>query len=385
MTDLKTIIKELIASKSEGIYWDFKREWYENNASLLHDILCMSNAEHKGNRYIIIGITNNYKILGLKDDQSRKNQGNLISLLGSKSFANDSRPEIEVNTIQINRKQIDVIIIKDKPLKPYFLAKVYSNKNKKVDLYIYTRVGDTNTPINEQADQCQIEYMWKERFGLFLPPIERLSNLLIEPSEWSKDDYNCHYHKLFPEFKIVFGETKEGNLIDNPYSIYYPSEVIGYGSVKFLYKSTELLKRNFINCDNCQIRLPEPKKEIVNRNDIRECFYYYIKDSFEGRFLYYLKDSKFLYDYNDDEQDLISEMKIWPLLLFKTTDDFNNFIDFVNDEKNNDKMQNIKDNVHIDNKIKNRVINDERDKKQVYNVSIYREIYRFWLEQKTLV
>lgn len=35
----------LIGLKQEGSYWDFKKEWYQDNkkSDLLHDIICMAN------------------------------------------------------------------------------------------------------------------------------------------------------------------------------------------------------------------------------------------------------------------------------------------------------------------------------------------------------
>ncbi len=40
---LKAEIVNLIASKREGDYWDFKQKHHTNNSDLLHDIICMAN------------------------------------------------------------------------------------------------------------------------------------------------------------------------------------------------------------------------------------------------------------------------------------------------------------------------------------------------------
>ena len=45
---LKEEILQLINSQREGDYWDFKVEPHENNASLLHDIICLANSLHIG-------------------------------------------------------------------------------------------------------------------------------------------------------------------------------------------------------------------------------------------------------------------------------------------------------------------------------------------------
>ncbi|EPS4612451.1 hypothetical protein [Klebsiella michiganensis] len=39
-------IEKLIASGKEGSWWDFKQTYHQNNAALVHDILCMANTLH---------------------------------------------------------------------------------------------------------------------------------------------------------------------------------------------------------------------------------------------------------------------------------------------------------------------------------------------------
>ena len=47
-------ISELIDLKTEGDYWDFKVQWHENKADLLHDIICMANNLANRDAYLII-------------------------------------------------------------------------------------------------------------------------------------------------------------------------------------------------------------------------------------------------------------------------------------------------------------------------------------------
>ena len=42
MTLLENEISQLIQTKREGGYWDFKQSWYEDKAELLLDIICMA-------------------------------------------------------------------------------------------------------------------------------------------------------------------------------------------------------------------------------------------------------------------------------------------------------------------------------------------------------
>lgn len=50
---------ELIASGKEGVYWDFKQEYSQEAKviDLIHDIICLANADHDGDRYLIFGVT----------------------------------------------------------------------------------------------------------------------------------------------------------------------------------------------------------------------------------------------------------------------------------------------------------------------------------------
>jgi hypothetical protein len=54
-TVLEPLSKELIVSKREGEYWDYKAKPHNNKADLLHDLLCLANSLHKGNRCLIFG------------------------------------------------------------------------------------------------------------------------------------------------------------------------------------------------------------------------------------------------------------------------------------------------------------------------------------------
>jgi hypothetical protein len=70
---------------------------------------------------------------------NRRSQTDLIDFLRSKKFAADLRPEIELEILHIDGKEIDVLTIFDHPQKPYYLAEDYRNKNKIVRAnYIYS-------------------------------------------------------------------------------------------------------------------------------------------------------------------------------------------------------------------------------------------------------
>ena len=56
---LGDVVLSLSKLKIEGQYWDFKRQWPENKAELLHDIICLANNADGETGLLIIGIDEN--------------------------------------------------------------------------------------------------------------------------------------------------------------------------------------------------------------------------------------------------------------------------------------------------------------------------------------
>ena len=65
-------ISELIDLKTEGDYWDFKVQWHENKADLLHDIICMANNIDGCNAYLIYGADDNGTVKGIENTKELK-------------------------------------------------------------------------------------------------------------------------------------------------------------------------------------------------------------------------------------------------------------------------------------------------------------------------
>jgi predicted HTH transcriptional regulator len=86
-TSLESKIKNLIDRKSEGEYWDFKQEWYKDNERLLHDILCFANTVHDRDCYLIIGVSDTGEIVGVSEENRRK-QVHILDLLSNWIYVN---------------------------------------------------------------------------------------------------------------------------------------------------------------------------------------------------------------------------------------------------------------------------------------------------------
>ncbi|MGL6107716.1 AlbA family DNA-binding domain-containing protein [Romboutsia sp.] len=199
-------IMNLIISKREGDYWDFKQMHHKDKGDLLHDIICMSNNRADRDGYIIFGVEDEtFNIVGITQDENRKNQQQMIDFLKDKKFVSGIRPTIEMKTLEVQNKEIDILIIKNTTDTPYYLVDNFQSIKAN---HIYTRIGDTNTPKNRSADINHIEYLWKKRFLLNRPPLQQIENKLQYKEEWKEED-STYYNIYNPEFKICIIDEEE--------------------------------------------------------------------------------------------------------------------------------------------------------------------------------
>ncbi|MNJ48578.1 Divergent AAA domain protein [compost metagenome] len=195
-------VDNLISLKQEGAYWDFKREWYSNKSDLLHDIICMANNLSNQDGLIIIGVDEEKEFLleDIVNDPNRKKTQDLVSFLRDKKFAGGIRPTVTVQSIELSKTIIDVIVVRNDRNTPYYLTEQYQGVFAN---NIYVRIMDTNTPKNSSADINIIEGLWKKRFGIDATALERVILYLQSPSDWiNSSDESRRYYKFAPEFTI---------------------------------------------------------------------------------------------------------------------------------------------------------------------------------------
>lgn len=204
----KNTILKLIALHQEGTHWDFKKEWYSNKADLLHDIICMSNNLSNQDGYIIVGVDegNNYSINDVSSDVNRRKTQDLVNFLRDKKFAGGIRPTVYVESILVNQKNIDVIVVENNRNTPYYLTESYQGVFAN---NIYTRIMDTNTPKTASADIDVVEKLWKKRFGIDATTLERALLYLKHPSDWVESEDGKSFYKNAPEFTIEYVSAED--------------------------------------------------------------------------------------------------------------------------------------------------------------------------------
>lgn len=272
---------------NEAEHLDRKREYPKNNVNLIHDILCLANADAKNHRYLIFGIANDKTIFGVENDPNRKNQSHILNLLKDSHL--NRLPIITLNTITIENHQIDILEIENRPDKPYYLKKDKKDKEDQGKIIragvFYTRYGDTNTPLNECADELFIERMFRERFGINKSPLERIKLSLknIFTWKWGENEKGeeYFYDEMNPEFQLY--RSHESTKFDEGWSLSFPdSRAFQYEL--FLKFHNTLLKRLFVvSCDGGRYLTIRP--EIWNKQDkLTDCYYqsyYFVQNSLE--------------------------------------------------------------------------------------------------------
>lgn len=246
---LKSEIELLIYAKREDDYWDYKERHHGNTADLLHDIICMANNRADRDAYIIYGVTDRTgEVMGVENDNNRRNQQKIIDQLKEKKFAGGIRPRIELRTLGIKGHEVDILIVKNTTDTPYYLTEDYRDKNRIVRAnHIYTRVCDTNTDINKSADINHVEYLWRKRFLLNKTPLEQIISRLKNKEEWIREE-DTYYNTYNPEFTISIEE--DDDLSPKFYSYAMANESTYYQVLEIKYFGTKLYSQQIVLLDS---------------------------------------------------------------------------------------------------------------------------------------
>ena len=297
---MENIVKNLILEKKEGAWWDFKLKHHKNSADLLHDILCLSNVIYDGDRYLIFGVNDDYEIVGVNNYENRRNQSDILDFLRKKSFAHHNIPNLELHTISINDFEIDVLIIKNEKLKPYYLTKDEKYQGKCIRAGVtYSRLQDTNTPVDSSANPYEIEAMWRERFGLNDKATEKFVRILKDYENWIYDGYGRAFYDINPDYTIEIESSDEDkggkfwweeNLHEKTSRMYY----------RLLFRNVEIHKMLVVNFHSECLTIPYPEIEFVTYQDkddglVIDCYcdlFYYVKNTLKHSLYLHIRSTE---------------------------------------------------------------------------------------------
>ena len=317
---IEKIILDLIEKKHEGSYWDFKQEYHNNRAKMLHDIICMANNLADCDAYIIFGVTDDGDIVGIEEDKNRKNQENFITFLRDKSFNGSYRPEVELKVLNLFGHIVDVLIIRKSARTPYYLTKDFMDGKERVNAsYIYTRIMDTNTPRDKSADEASIELLWKKRFGLVPVPLKRFERYLRNKSHWIEREQTMYYDES-PEFTIEILDDTDTYIRgreDNPefYSYTMMNSSTSYEMIQCKYFTTILYSRQIVYLDSSRYVTPTPFWGFIAYDEYHQesfAYKYFIRGTLDHEL------HLFLYDKESEEARFARRRFLEVVLVYKS-------------------------------------------------------------------
>ncbi len=120
------LISQSLISQKESESLDFKREVHENNAKLLHDILCLSNSFYQGDRFIVFGVANDKTVHGVENDPKKKTNADLHDFLRQVHL--NKIPQIELTFHQVDEHEVGLLQITNAPKKAVFPSEGFSGR-----------------------------------------------------------------------------------------------------------------------------------------------------------------------------------------------------------------------------------------------------------------
>lgn len=322
--ELEERIESFIMKRCETEQCDFKQEWHQKAEDLIKDIVCFANTVHDKDCYLVFGISDDYQIVGMT--KPRRKQADIIDTLNKLYFAGDIVPKVELNTIFLDGKEIDVLIIKNTDFTPIYLKKPYGRM--KVGC-IYTRIGDKNTPNDDNAEYHEIEMLWKKRLGLTKSPLEFIYDSMNNKLNWNEYEESW-YHIYKPEYVIRTywddDECSDNRRRDEFYSYSQLNELTSFMRLDIMANQTVLEGFQIVCLDSGRLTIPVPEwgyiKQEFNPYDIISYKYYS-----NGTKRYTLL--KFMYDHENREERYAYRNLMKVVLIFDSENERFAFEDFI--------------------------------------------------------
>lgn len=322
--ELTEILFTCLETKRENDFFDLKLKWHEKIEDLIKDIICFSNTLHDRDSIIFFGINDDFQIIGLNDTKRIK-QADIVDTMSKLHFSGSERPSFEINTLLVDGKEIDALIILNNDKTPIFLEKPYGKMKAGC---IYSRERDRNTPDNGNATIPQIEVLWRKRFGLIKPKKDFLFDLLNNKNNWN-EIYPEYDNVFLPEYRVKVTEEDNNNDTDEFYSYAMTNEKTSYYQIELMYNSNRLDSFQGVSLDSGRLFIPVARWGFIRNKEFPTetiCRYkYYIEDSEEFKLL------QFFYEPTNHEQKYALSKILKIFLVFESDKEQVNFKNYVED------------------------------------------------------
>lgn len=320
------IIEFLLAQGKEGEFWDFKREWHDNVEDLIKDIICFANTVHDESCYIVFGVDDFCNVLGM--EKPRRKQADIIDALSNLVFAGDISPKISVDSIEIEGKDVDILIVSDMDNTPVYLKRNYGKMKAGC---IYLRTGDKNTPDGGNADIADIEMLWKKRLGLTKPPLEYIYDRLHNPLEWKEQEGNSYYNIYKPEFTLSIIDDENEKVADEFYSYAMYNESTSFSTLQIKYHGTVLKEYQLAILDSGRYTTPVPEWGYICYDEYHVNSKYAYKYFVLGSNRY--RVHRFFYNEEDHEQGIALRRLMEVVLIYESDEERLAFETFIEENQ----------------------------------------------------
>lgn len=264
------------------INYELFEKYFENEALLLHHIICMANKQGTGDGYLVFGFPET--AAGIETDQYRKGRKQMNAWLSDISFAGESAPELELETRIVDGSMVDIWSIKSTDKVPYILAEDYADGEYTVMAgRVYTRTESGNTDICRCAGHKETEMLWRRHFKIDPFSMQDICSWLKKKEDFKKIG-NCFYSMEHPDITVMIElEDKKKDADYYAYAVF--TELSYYAMLYVRYREKIVLQMRAATVDSDRLLLPVPGKSEFLCNiwylNGMEPYYYYIQDQIE--------------------------------------------------------------------------------------------------------
>lgn len=326
--DINKLKKIIDSDVHENEYWDFKEKWYaKKDNEIVRDIVSFANTAHHKNCYLIMGVSDNQEVIGVENDENRRNKQQLQDLLRKKPFAQSSYPQTNVETFNIQGHELDVITIYDSDQVPFFLQKRDKNLNAGA---VYCRTNDSNTPRDSTATDREVELLWKKRFHEDMDIIDQFMHLMKDRNSWEyieNDEYNGFIYKKNPDFQIILKPGEKNNRDLEAYSINQFKIAMSYQWIQFRYRTVLIKECLGVWLDEARLLVPVPDRKMISIFDAESVFYFFTKESYRYKLMRFIVDEMH-YNQADQLRIFLSDV-----VIFNNEKEVNKFKDSFDQNK----------------------------------------------------
>lgn len=292
--DKKKLEEIIEQAPNENEQWDFKQEWHHSNGELLRDILNFVNTPSHDDCYIIFGVNDkDGSIIGINDDRYKKDKQQLQDFLRKQPFSQNYYPKTNVESFDFDGKKVDVLTIYNTSAVPLFLTKDVARLNnedgKRIGKplqrgLIYSRINDSNTPVDESTTDDRMQELWQKRFRLDVSVYERAKFVLKDYDNWTyikliANDRKYIYTKD-PDFVVEIVDDDMADSKDQfaAFSLDQDRTKIYWNKVKLNFRDTTIYENYYLYLNSTDFGTVVPDRYTISLPNLVDdgiAFYYY--------------------------------------------------------------------------------------------------------------